>query len=314
MTGWRSFAVFSDIHANICALEACLNDLENIRRQTGLEYPVFILGDVLDTGPAPRQTLEKVQEIAQVHIRGNHEDYLNECLSGLHRERYRGDLWRYVPWTLDQVGHAEFAAYFRKLLFSWESADKRLWFAHASREKNDAVPQFFSWAGAMSTDELFFEGECSRLCIVGHTHLSAIYVRPSGEVWINAGSVGYPFLGKVIQDRYVPYTCYVYGAYEISSNKIFVRIRRIPYRLDDVLKMYSSSGVLSDCEPYSRAIFAQTVLNESIVHLAFKQAREKALPNHQYADFLREYLNLNGVDAEIENIWNIGKQSAGDHP
>jgi hypothetical protein len=298
----HSFAVFSDIHANDTALKACLADLKRISNERGQEFECMILGDVLDAGPCPVSTLARVEEIASVHIRGNHEDYLWECSNGLHRARYRSGLWRYVPWTLEQVGHDEFARYYKQLRFDWRSADGMLWLAHASADKNDVVPDFFSWSNATNSADLWYRGPCKCLRIVGHSHLTGIYPQKNGEVWINAGSVGYPYVAKTEAARYQPHATYVYGQINSRSGEVEVCIRLVPYELDELVADYRSAAVLDLCGPYAHGVLLQTVLNKSVIFPAFQRAKAMGIDPLAYDVALANWLGEQGYEAEIERI------------
>lgn len=64
------WAVLSDIHGNLEALEAVLADAA----AQGAEK-IAVLGDVIDYGPDPVACLERVAEVAEVQLVGNHEGY-----------------------------------------------------------------------------------------------------------------------------------------------------------------------------------------------------------------------------------------------
>ncbi|MBA3395735.1 MAG: metallophosphoesterase [Deltaproteobacteria bacterium] len=64
-----SWAVLSDIHANLEALEAVLADAA----AHGAEK-VAVLGDTIDYGPDPVACLELVAKVAEVWLVGNHEE------------------------------------------------------------------------------------------------------------------------------------------------------------------------------------------------------------------------------------------------
>jgi predicted phosphodiesterase len=64
------WAVLSDIHGNLEALEAVLSDAS----AQGAEK-IAVLGDVIDYGPDPVRCLERVSQAAEVWLVGNHEEY-----------------------------------------------------------------------------------------------------------------------------------------------------------------------------------------------------------------------------------------------
>ena len=68
-------AILSDIHANIRALEAVLED---ISRMGGCDA-IYALGDVIGYGPTPNEVLAIAKQHFSMTLRGNHE---HACLHG----------------------------------------------------------------------------------------------------------------------------------------------------------------------------------------------------------------------------------------
>ncbi|HEV7554832.1 MAG TPA: metallophosphoesterase family protein, partial [Kofleriaceae bacterium] len=66
MTRW---AILSDVHANLEALDAVVADAESQGADT-----IAVLGDVIDYGPDPVACLERVRDTAAVWLVGNHEE------------------------------------------------------------------------------------------------------------------------------------------------------------------------------------------------------------------------------------------------
>jgi predicted phosphodiesterase len=68
-------AAFSDVHSNLFALEAVLEDIERL----GKDVQVIVAGDFLNCGPFPRETLALIRAIPNaIIIQGNHEGYVLE--------------------------------------------------------------------------------------------------------------------------------------------------------------------------------------------------------------------------------------------
>ncbi len=64
--------ILSDIHANVTALQAVLDDIQNI----GSFDSFVILGDLVNYGPRPNEVIDIVEQLSQkiiVNIWGNHE-------------------------------------------------------------------------------------------------------------------------------------------------------------------------------------------------------------------------------------------------
>lgn len=65
-------ALLSDIHGNLLALEAVLNDIQAV----GGVDQYWILGDLVAIGPQPVEVLERLYELPDVHaVRGNTDRY-----------------------------------------------------------------------------------------------------------------------------------------------------------------------------------------------------------------------------------------------
>lgn len=71
-------AVLSDIHGNVFALDAVINQMQQkqIKR-------VFFLGDLMGYYYHPKLVYQKLNEIKATLILGNHEQLLFDCLDGL---------------------------------------------------------------------------------------------------------------------------------------------------------------------------------------------------------------------------------------
>jgi predicted phosphodiesterase len=65
------FAIFSDIHGNIDALEAVLADMDGLPVRG-----MFCLGDIVGYGPEPGACVKRVMDLCAVTVLGNHEAML----------------------------------------------------------------------------------------------------------------------------------------------------------------------------------------------------------------------------------------------
>ena len=65
------FAVISDIHGNLHALEAVLARIRGL----GIDQ-IVCLGDVVGYGPFPHKCLDLVIRYCSITVRGNHDDAL----------------------------------------------------------------------------------------------------------------------------------------------------------------------------------------------------------------------------------------------
>ncbi len=183
-------AVLSDIHSNLEALTAVLED---IQKQDVQE--IYCLGDVLGYGPNPNEVMDLAREF-QLTLLGNHDGavYDNEGI-----EHFNWIAAMAANWTRKEVEpHSGDGADEAKLenwnrLSQWEPMEimGRVLFAHGSCEGNreyifqpkDAPPTFqFMALKGIST------------CFIGHTHIPCIITEEDGYIPQKAGET-YPKIG-----------------------------------------------------------------------------------------------------------------------
>lgn len=173
------YAILSDIHGNIEALEAVLEDMKKYNPDK-----VIVLGDTIGYGPNPRECLIKASRIADILLIGNHE---KEAVEPEENEMC-GDAREMLEYTVKQL----------EGLPQWEkikdgihkkgydnmgiAKQEGLLFVHASPEK--PVVQYI-WPGHPShhiiyndqldehLSELLAQSDITH-AFCGHTHTPAI--------------------------------------------------------------------------------------------------------------------------------------------
>lgn len=284
-----------------------MRDLRQFEAEMGVQAQRIVLGDALDAGPKPAETLKKLRALSQVHIRGNHEDYLHECVSGINRERYESKQWAIVPWTVEQLGRERFLEYEKELTFSHVEQQAGILFLHADLRANGRTPSFIDWASSQMDADLKFAAKSSQLIVSGHTHLAGFYANPhpgKSHCWLNAGSVGYPFLRKSQEDRDNPMVTYALICSTPEGKKFSFKgiVRRVSVDRERLRRDWLQSGLFDLCPTYARAIALQSFLNESIVFHALMELRRKnRAPSFLYqglSDHMARY-QLDKTFAEI---------------
>ncbi len=66
------YAIFTDIHANLEALEAVLAKIDELAQQEPVDQ-IWFLGDLVGYGPNPNECIVKLRERTDVIIAGNHD-------------------------------------------------------------------------------------------------------------------------------------------------------------------------------------------------------------------------------------------------
>ena len=188
-------AIISDIHANLQALEAVLEQI----RAADCEA-VWCLGDVVGYGADPEACVDLIRDNAGVCLAGNHDLAVT---GGLSIEDFSDAARRAAEWTREKISEEA-----RQFLDSLDSADE-----HQVVSLYHASPRDPVWEYVLSPlqADLAFEVQPQRISVVGHTHVALEFHRFDGETatgetrragdeldvgaghWLlNPGSVGQP--------------------------------------------------------------------------------------------------------------------------
>jgi diadenosine tetraphosphatase ApaH/serine/threonine PP2A family protein phosphatase len=150
--------IFSDIHANITALEAVLESAGNFEA-------AWCLGDIVGYGPDPDACVSRVQSLPNLTcLLGNHDAAVIEKID---ITSFNLEARISVRWTQSAITH-ESLDFLKSLPEKTEVAGQTL--AHGS-------PRHPIWEYLLDTPtiEENFEYFKTPYCFVGHTHLPMIY-------------------------------------------------------------------------------------------------------------------------------------------
>lgn len=223
-----SIAILADIHGNVPALEAVVDDL---RRQRVDE--VLVGGDLVGRGPQGSLVARRIRELGWPSVRGNHEDYLVTFRRGQVPADWReAEEWSAARWMAAELTQED-ARYLESLPFSLVAeSTPRVRLVHGSpRSNNDGI-------GPWTSDHRLAE-HLERIeepvLVCGHTHRPLQRRIPRGLI-VNVGSVGLPFNG----DRRAQY-----ALLHVAAGGIDVELRRVAYDVERTIAIYRSSGFLS---------------------------------------------------------------------
>src|SRR5712692_9416552 len=201
-------AALYDIHANLPALEAVLQDIH----QAEVDH-VVVGGDVLP-GPMPRETISCLLDldVPVQFIQGNGDRVVLAQMAGTESSEVPEQFREIIRWNAQQL-HPEH----EQLLASWpQTLGVRIpglgevLFCHATPRNDSEI-----FTRLTPEDRLLpvFEGLNVPVVVCGHTHMQ--FDRTIGKIRVvNAGSVGMPFqepgaywllLGPHVQLRHTPY-------------------------------------------------------------------------------------------------------------
>ncbi len=195
-----TFAILTDIHGNIFALDKAL---EIIERHKNVDR-IICLGDNFSLGSSPMAVLKKLQQLKKntVFIRGNHDRYLVEGIWNYDRPTIEGmdpddpvciDIIANEKWTAEQLGDAGLK-FIRNMKMSYFVSIHGTYidFTHAWFGR-DELPPTLEEAKKWRDHEQKKHSQASRFIFVhGHTHI------PRNEYFGNLqvfcqGSTGLPF-------------------------------------------------------------------------------------------------------------------------
>ncbi|MFN2527682.1 MAG: metallophosphoesterase [Candidatus Baltobacteraceae bacterium] len=212
-------AIFSDIHGNLLAFDACLADLQN---QGGADIVVGA-GDYCFDGPKPKRVLQRLQEIGAQCLRGNSDRLIAN--PGSETVVDPDDLEQ-VAWQQKELGE-KLVAWLRDLpteLRFGEGAGQLL-VVHAN-PVND-YEHIWPDAGDKDLERLVGEEQASTIAF-GHLHLP--YARTwRGKLLVDVASAGLPKDG----DPRAGYAILTQrsGGWEVKHRRVAFDVKKVATQL-----------------------------------------------------------------------------------
>jgi predicted phosphodiesterase len=207
-------ALFSDIHANLAALDAVLADIQKNRVDQ-----LVCLGDVVDLGPQPVETLARVRSLACPCVMGNHDPFLVDPPS----------LQDMCNWAKAALSGDDLA-YLRSFDDTYEVTfddGAVLLCVHGSPTSFDE--QLLADTPEPALDVMIGDRDFIAMA-AGHTHVQMTR-RYRNRMFINIGSVGMaferPFGGG--PPNVLPWA--EYAIVDYLRGALTIELRRVPYDL-----------------------------------------------------------------------------------
>ncbi|MCP4890612.1 metallophosphatase family protein [Rubripirellula sp.] len=225
-------ALISDIHGNLEALEAVMDDIN----QVGVD-DIFCLGDIIGYGPNPCECLDLVMRRCKATILGNHDQAALFDPDGFNPMALQA-----IYWTRDQLdnGPGSPAQVNQRWDFLGELPrlidEDEFKFVHGSPRDPTNEYVFPEYVFDQRKMEILF-GKVKQFCFMGHTHLPGVFstncefISPDEcdytfelgreKLMVNVGSVGQPR----DDDRR---SCYVV----LDTDARTLNFRRVEYEID----------------------------------------------------------------------------------
>lgn len=228
------YAIVSDIHSNLEALEAVLEDIRNNK-----VVKLICLGDIVGYGASPNECINLVKDNFHTVLMGNHD---HAAIGKTRCEYFNPNARNAILWTKRVLGFEE-TEYLKTLPFI--NREDNIVYAHANLRRPDEWDYIIDdFQASLSFDRMLK----AQLAFIGHSHVpvhfyngdSQGYDHSQGKIEIdrnysyiiNVGSVGQPRDGN-------EKSCYV--IYDIERN--FFEYRRIKYDIKSAQKKILDAGL-----------------------------------------------------------------------
>lgn len=235
----RRYAIISDIHANIEALDAVIADA----RSLGVNDFVC-LGDVVGYNAAPSECIQRIRELGCKVVKGNHDHYCSDPSVDL--DDFQPNAASVIEWTRRNITPEE-----TRWLHDLPLTANVMGFTivHSTLDS----PAHFRYAFDRLDAADSFAYQKTRVCFHGHTHVPCIFIKQradgeevtrmgavsglleQGNYFINVGSVGQPRDG-------IPKACYCIFTAEGLTN-LSIEFRRVDYDIESAVRRIENAGL-----------------------------------------------------------------------
>ena len=178
-------AVISDIHSNIYALEAVLQD---IQKRKNIDE-IICLGDVVGYYPYPNECIDLVKENCSLTLLGNHDAGV---IQSEPQFCFNPTAWEMIVYTQENITKKNYdwlTSLPRKRVL--EKNKKKMYLVHGSPFSTFDYFHANSKKSYISMLEEAYEKIKTNFLMVGHTHMPVI-VKTKKITFVNPGAVGQP--------------------------------------------------------------------------------------------------------------------------
>ncbi|MCX8089936.1 MAG: metallophosphatase family protein [Verrucomicrobiae bacterium] len=226
------FAIIADIHANLEALQAVLED---IREQKCTHYAC--LGDVVGYNANPKECLDIIRQMNIPVVKGNHDEY---CSTDDPLDGFNPAAAAAVAWTRKQLSEDD-RQWLRDL--KYQRLVNGFTIVHATLD----APQRWGYVFDKLAAAASFTYQNTPVCFFGHTHVPVAFMRDTvvrggtySKFKIEAGKKYFINVGAVGQPRdNNPKAAYV--IYDLDESTI--ELRRVEYDVAKAQKKIRDAGL-----------------------------------------------------------------------
>jgi len=163
--------VLSDIHANLAALDTVLENAEQFDYEA-----VWCLGDIVGYGPEPNECVAKIRQLDATAVVGNHDW---AALGQMDVDDFNPAARLAVTWTREHLSHASLVwlgSLSREPLVKGE-------FTLTHGSPRDPIWEYILYPSTARANFDYFD---THFCLVGHTHVPALYIWQGGDTSVRA--------------------------------------------------------------------------------------------------------------------------------
>jgi diadenosine tetraphosphatase ApaH/serine/threonine PP2A family protein phosphatase len=160
------YAIFTDIHANLEALEAVLAKIDELAQEDPIDQ-IWFLGDLVGYGPNPNECIVKLRERTDVIIAGNHDW---AAVGKIDLEDFSEAARISAEWTAVQLTEEH-----RQFLIN---LPERLQIGECTLVHGSPYGPLWEYLTSEVLAERSFQYFDTRYCLVGHTHVPVIFQQP----------------------------------------------------------------------------------------------------------------------------------------
>lgn len=227
------YAVISDIHGNLEALMAVLQECQNLRVENFL-----CIGDIVGYGANPKECLDLVRKMKAKTVAGNHDWAVSGRLDASY---FTEDGKAAIFWTRNKVTFEDIAS-LHSLPMVYKDQDFLM--VHGTLHEPEMFHYLFKIDESVSTFDLMDRP----VCFVGHTHVPVIFIESKGRVYrapsaeieikqdcryiVNVGSVGQPRDGNPLASFCI-----------FDTKAQMIEIRRVQYDISSAQKKILEAGL-----------------------------------------------------------------------
>lgn len=220
------YAVISDIHGNVIALENALKEIQRFNVDK-----IICLGDFVGIGPCPEQTIQMLKTLGDklIVVKGNHEDrVINGLPDYLHDNKLKVTEKEraHARWVFETLS-PESREYITNLPeeITLQDGNRKIAVMHYPSDENNQYWPFLFYPKKEENETLFRKYDAD-VVLFGHTHVT--YAKCyEGRYYFNPGSLGLP-----------DYRTYgTYGILEVTDEKIDYNEYDFQYDYNRVLEI-----------------------------------------------------------------------------